>query len=252
MLGAIAFLTRLPVGGGERAWTAFRRRPATMVFVAYPLGLLLAVPVVTPLPTVTAAIAFPAWLYLLTGITHLDGLADLGDAAVVHGDPQRRRSVLRDTTTGVGALAAVGLAIAGLALAGAGIAGTTPRTAAVLVLSGEVAAKLAVLAVVVLGTPAHEGLGSAVAEHAGPGSLIAGATLTVPVVLVGGFPALAALAAGGTTALIVHWWARRHLGGTSGDVFGATNELARLAALHAGLTALVLGASVEPLPGVIG
>jgi adenosylcobinamide-GDP ribazoletransferase len=49
-----------------------------------------------------------------------------------------------------------------------------------------------------------------------------------------------ALLAAVATALAVERWANAHLGGVSGDVLGATNELARLAALHLGVIAWTL------------
>ncbi len=38
------------------------------------------------------------------------------------------------------------------------------------------------------------------------------------------------------------WWARARLDGVTGDVIGAANELARVAALHTGLVAWHAGA----------
>ncbi|OYR41115.1 hypothetical protein DJ82_06300 [Halorubrum sp. Ib24] len=48
---------------------------------------------------------------------------------------------------------------------------------------------------------------------------------------------VAALLAALATAALLRRWSRRRLGGVSGDVLGATNELARVAALHAGVIA---------------
>lgn len=247
LAGATGFFTRLPVGATETDWTAFCRQPAAMVAVAYPLGGVLALAVLLPVPAVTVALVLPAWLLVLTGITHLDGLADLGDAAVVHGDPERRRSVMTDTTTGVGALAAVGIAIVGVALAGIALAALEPVEAVAVVVGAEIGAKLAVLVSIGLGSTAHEGLGSAVAEGTGIGSIAAGVVLALPAAIVGGIPVATAIGAGVVTSLVVLTWAKARLGGTSGDVFGATNELARLFGLHAGLTVLSVGAAVGPL-----
>lgn len=212
-----------------------------MVAVAYPLGVVLALAVLLPVPAVTVALVLPAWLLVVTGITHLDGLADLGDAAVVHGDAERRRSVMTDTTTGVGALAAVGIGLVGVALAGSAIAALEPLEAVAVVVGAEIGAKLAVLVSIGLGTTAHEGLGSAVSEGTGVGAIAVGMILALPAALIGGAPVLAAIGAGVVTSLLVLAWARARLGGTSGDVFGATNELARLVGLHAGLTVLSVG-----------
>jgi adenosylcobinamide-GDP ribazoletransferase len=213
-----------------------------MLPVAALLGGALSVPVIASLPPVTTAIFVPIWLLLLTGITHLDGLADLGDAGVVHGTPDTRRSVMRDTTVGVGALAAVVLAIAGLVLAAHRLA-TIPRWSALaIIVTAEVGAKLGMLAIAALGTATHDGLGSQLTEETGPRTLALGCLCTLPVAGLSwpGVEAPAALAGAllGTGAVLA--WSRRNLGGVSGDVFGATNEIARLAALHAGVIAWTL------------
>ncbi|MCL4472751.1 MAG: adenosylcobinamide-GDP ribazoletransferase [Actinobacteria bacterium] len=55
---------------------------------------------------VAAALVLAAAL-LLTGLHHADGLADLGDALMVHGDRRRRIEVLKDRTMGIGAAGAL-------------------------------------------------------------------------------------------------------------------------------------------------
>ncbi|MUW16062.1 adenosylcobinamide-GDP ribazoletransferase, partial [Halorubrum sp. CBA1125] len=124
--GALGFLTRLPVGRDEATWEAFVQSPATFPVVGYLVGALVALPFLLPAPAPTVALAFPVAVYAATGITHLDGVADLGDAAVVHGDAAARRAVLKDSALGVGgtvALVAVvlGLATAAFALAEAAV-----------------------------------------------------------------------------------------------------------------------------------
>lgn len=236
--GALGFLSRLPVGRDEAAWNAFRSTPVAFPLVGYALGGLAALPLFLPLPGTTVALAFVAWLYLLAGINHLDGVADLGDALVVHGDPERRRAVMTDTDVGVGAVLAVGLVLLGLGLAGLELAGL-PLRGLLVVVAAEVSAKLGMAAVVCLGTATHEGLGSQLTSRAIPRSLVRPAVAALPAgLLAWPHPAAAvALGAGVTAAFVVLRWARADLGGVSGDVIGATNEVARLAALHAGLVA---------------
>lgn len=233
--GAVGFLTRLPLGRSERAWAALGETPAVMVPTAYVIGALAATPVLV-LPGASAALAYPLALVALTGIAHADGLADLADAAVVHGTPAERRSVMRDTVTGVGGTVALGLDFVGLALAGLALAAAPLPVALGLVVAAEVGAKLAMVALAVQGGEAHPGMGAHLAG-AGPLQLAAGAVLAVPAAFLA-WPALApavapvAALAGG---VLVAAWARRRIGGISGDVFGATNEVARLLALHAGV-----------------
>ena len=57
---------------------------------------------------------------------------------------------------------------------------------------------------------------------------------------------IALLAVAGATALVVGQFATRRLGGVTGDVYGAVNELATMAMLVAAVP-MVVGGSVEPL-----
>jgi len=263
--GALGFCSRIPVGSDEADWEAFRQRPAALPAVGYALGALVALPVVAAasvparVPPATVAVAFPAWLYLVTGITHLDGVADLGDAAVVHGDADRRRDVLKDSSLGVGGALTVALVVVGLAAAGAsvletarlpavGAAGLSTAGAAVVVVAAEVSARGATAALVCLGDAAHEGLGSALTGESGAHSLTGVALAVAPVVplagAVGGSGGVRATAtvivAAVVVGLLAFAWARSRLGGVSGDSLGATTELARVTALHAGVIAWTL------------
>jgi adenosylcobinamide-GDP ribazoletransferase len=212
-----------------------------MVIAAYVVGTLAALPFLLPLPPVTAGPAYVLALLGLTGITHLDGLADVGDAAVIHGSAAERRDVMGDSALGVGGTVAVVIDLLGLTLAGVALAGLPIRSAVAIVLVAEVAAKLAMVALAALGDPAHEGLGAHL-TGAGPGTLLVGALLAVPAALLAWpspIPA-ASLLLGLATSAVVLAWARARIGGLTGDVFGATNELARLVALHAGVVAWTL------------
>jgi len=239
--GAVGFLTRLPVGRDERAWTALAGRPALFVVVGYGVGAVAGLVLAAPLPAPTAALAYLCVLLALTGVNHADGLADLGDAAVVHGGPRRRREVLGDTTTGVGAAVAVGVGVVGLALGALAAAGPPWQATLGLAVAAEVAAKAAMATVAGLGEASHEGLGSQF-TGAGPGTVLAALVLAGPAaVLTWPTPAAAvAVLAGPAVGAGLVVWARRVLGGVGGDVFGAANELARLVALHAGVVAWTL------------
>jgi len=239
--GAVGFLTRVPVGHDERAWQGLAGRPALFVPVGYAVGVVAGVALAAPLPGPTAVLLYLSVVVAVTGINHADGLADLGDAAVVHGGPERRREVMADTTVGVGAVVAVGLAILGLGLGALGAARLPWRVALGLAVASEVGAKLAMALLAGLGRASHDGLGSTF-TGAGRGSALAALVLATPAAAAT-WPspvAAAALAAGPVVALLLVAWARRNLGGVNGDVFGAANELARVVALHAGVVVWTL------------
>jgi adenosylcobinamide-GDP ribazoletransferase len=243
--GSLGFLTRFPVGTDRRAWDAFRRTPAAFVPVGYLVGALAAVPVLLPLPTATAAVLFPLGLVALTGINHADGVADVGDAAVVHGgeDPvAARRRVLKDSAVGVGGTLALALLVAALVAAGAALAGLPAFPALAVVVAAAVSAKLGMAMVACLGTAPADGLGAQLTRVSGRRDLLVPVTLALPAgVLTLPSPAAGvALGAGVLTTLVCWRWADARLGGVNGDVFGAANELARVVALHAGVIAWTL------------
>ena len=250
--GALGFLTRIPTGRSEAAWTAFSETPAAFPLAGWVAGALTSIPFLAsalgPVPAPTAAFGYVLALYAVTGINHADGVADLGDAAVVHGDPADRRDVLKDTEVGVGAVLALGLVLVGLGLAALALAGLSAvafPTAVIgapaaisVVVAAEVGAKFGMAALACLGRPAFEGLGSAFTDN-DPAALVGPALVAAPVVLFG-TPAIAALAGGIAASFTLLRWSRTNLGGVNGDVFGAANELGRLAGLHLGVVAWTL------------
>jgi adenosylcobinamide-GDP ribazoletransferase len=264
--GALAFLSRFPVGGGEPAWDAFRETPVAFPLAGYVLGGAVAIPFVFGGSPATIAVLYLIAVYGLTGVTHVDGLADLADAAAVHRDTateagdaeSTRHAVLKDASTGVGGTLAVVLAVAALALAAfsltpsAGGFGGVPNIdptehvvrAVATVVAAEVGAKAGMGVLASLGTPAHEGLGSQLVTSSQATSLPILALAAAPATLLAGRGGVAVLVAvvlaGPATALVVRRWARQRLGGVSGDVFGAVNELGRIAGLHVGVIAWTL------------
>ena len=241
--GALGFLTRLPVGYREGDWEAFLVTPAAFPIVGLIAGALAAIPLlaVETLTAPTVALGYLLSVYAVTGIHHLDGVADLGDALVVHGDEARRREVLKDTTTGVGALLVVSVTVAALALGGLGLASLPVRAAVAVAIGAEVGTKLGMAALACFGDAVAEGMGKQFTDGATAGSFFVPAAISLGVVAVVQ-PTLGAVALCGAVAGVgLPWyWATRHLGGINGDIFGAANEIGRLAGVHLGVIAWTL------------
>ncbi|WP_049927734.1 adenosylcobinamide-GDP ribazoletransferase [Halopiger goleimassiliensis] len=242
--GGLGFLTRLPVPFRDGDWDALRTTPAAFPVVGYVAGGLAALPLlaIDSLPEPTVAFAYLLAVYAVTGIHHLDGVADLGDALVVHGDVERRREVLKDTTTGVGAILAIAVVVAGLALAGLSLASLAAVTAVGVAVAAEVGAKLGMAAMACFGRASYEGMGRQFTEGASPASLVAPAVLALPAaVLTWPHPAAAVALVAAVAGIGLPWvWANHHLGGINGDIFGAANEIGRVVGVHAGVIAWTL------------
>jgi adenosylcobinamide-GDP ribazoletransferase len=195
--------------------------------VALPIGLLSAL--------VPAAMTI-AFLSVITGLQHFDGLIDLGNAIGLRNLHDRKMKAHAWTVTYWGA--ALALAIEFTAFVG--LFFINPLYAFGAVLAAEVAAKLSMVTIVWAGKPSHRGLGSIFLAKAkknlnGVAYLIA-VLITFPVFALLGNPLLGLVAVGVVLSSVPVAFAMRSVsnkvfGGVSGDMIGATNETARAIAL---------------------
>lgn len=179
-------------------------------------------------PGVAAALVIVADL-AITGLLHLDGLADAADGLLPHVDRDRRLAVMSAPDVGAFALAVVPTVLLARWAALATDA-VDPRS-----LVAVWAASRTVMAVVPALVPYARPDGLAAPFLAGASPWLAGWILPAGAVLVAAQQltgAVALLALLGTATLVV-FVARRRLGGFTGDVLGATAVVAETAALLA-------------------
>jgi adenosylcobinamide-GDP ribazoletransferase len=176
--------------------------------------------------TVAAVLAL-ATLVALTGALHQDGLADCADGLGARGDRERRLAAMRDSATGAfGVLALLGWAL----LLTSALAELTRAEALRALVTMALVGRWAALLHAGATAPARrEGLGASF--DVGPGALLAASTTAVAgaVLLDGPLHGLATLAAALLVAGLVSAWARRALGGRTGDTLGATVAIAEIA-----------------------
>jgi len=189
---------------------------------------------------VVGAIAFGLILWL-TGLHHTDGLLDFGDAAMVHGTPQRRIEVMHDQLTGSGA---IGLALVTYLVTAAAFAslafGTMqfygafwlPPIVFGLILV-ELCAKLSMVVMAWRGKAVHEGMNTSFLAHmhgrGGAARLAAALAVSMALAFVlFSFAGLLVVLAAVATSLLMVGMAHSKFGGVTGDVFGATNEITRM------------------------
>jgi adenosylcobinamide-GDP ribazoletransferase len=232
----LAYFTVLPVKASGSTLEDVARRAYLLPFVGLLTGLLGAALLLFAFampPTVAATLALAAVL-LTAGLHHTDGVMDVGDALMVRGSPACRREVLKDNRTGAGAVGALFVVYAPPLAALTAFAGVSPVRAAFALLAGEVVVRAAMLLLLVLGRPAEEASSSnpfvrSLKEGRRRGVALVFALALPPLVALPlGVSALfIALAAPVVTALFALVVAKRAFGGISGDVTGATGELAR-------------------------
>ncbi len=236
MRALLAFFTVLPVATpGSSLEDAARRvyfLPLVGLLTGLPGAALLLLAFAIP-SGVAATLALGAVL-LAAGLHHTDGVMDVGDALMVQGTPARRREVLKDARVGVGAVGALFIVYGPPLAALAAFADASPVGAAAALLAGEVAARSAILLLLVFGRPAEESSSSAHFVR----SLKEGRRRFIALILALALPPLVALSLGpaallvafvapAATVLFALVLARRVFEGISGDVAGAAGELAR-------------------------
>jgi len=217
MRRALAFLTPL--------FGASEPRPRTLAwfpFVGAALGLVLGAvwwgaERVWP-AAVAAAIVVAADL-ALTGLLHVDGLADSADGLLPHLDRARRLEVMAAPDVGAFGVAAVG---AVLLLRWAALATTAPSP---LLLGGLWCASRTAMAVAARKLPYARpgGLASAFLGGRTLSTALIGAVLATALAFAGpgvaGIAAVAGVVAGAAGVIAI---ARRRIGGFTGDVLGAS------------------------------
>ena len=232
MRALLSFFTALPVwsapleAAAERAYLL----PLVGLFTGAPGAALILLGYAMP-PGVVATLALAAAL-LAAGLHHTDGVLDTGDALMVRGTPERRRMALKDTRMGTGGIGALFVVYAPALAALVALADDSLLRAALALLSGEVAARSAMLLMLAFGKPAEPGSSAAPFVQALRGRRrtfgAALALLGPPLLLLplGGFAAFSTLTVP-LTALVALGVARRAFGGIGGDVVGATGEVTR-------------------------
>ncbi len=227
MLSALGFLTVL---GGAR--TPDRDTLRWFPLVGGLIGALLAgtwlVAVELWSPGVAAVLVVGADL-AVTGLLHADGLADSADGLLPHLDHDRRLAVMAAPDVGAFALAVVPVV---LLARWAALAGDLVEP---LALVGVWAASRTVLAVIPALVPYARtgGLASAMLPGATAWTAVWLAPALGVLVIAQGLNGAAALTALVLASLAVVGFARRRIGGFTGDVLGATAMLAETAALLA-------------------
>lgn len=231
MGSVLSFLTIIPAPAGSLGETA--RYMHAFPIVGAAVGLIagaLALALSAFLDPLLAAVMVAASLVIITGAHHADGLADFADGLMAKGGRQKKLDAMRDLRTGSAGVAATVLCLAGL-IAALGAASGMQLFVAVLL--GEILAKFAMVMVASAANPASAGSGSVfVGVMRDRRRLAAAFALTAaPAAVVGGPTGLLMLGVVMGMSLFVIAVSGRSFGGITGDVLGATNELARLAAV---------------------
>jgi adenosylcobinamide-GDP ribazoletransferase len=182
-----------------------------------------------------------AFLLVITGLQHFDGLVDLGNAFGLRSLHDRKMVAHAWTVTYWGALLALVVefaAFAGLFMISF-FQGNWVYVFGAIV-AAELSAKLSMVTIVWIGKPTHKGLGSIFLQKAKTKLNIIAYIISFLIVFplfaltgkpVLGLAAVAMVLVSIPVALAMAKVAEKIFGGVSGDVIGATNEVARAVTL---------------------
>jgi adenosylcobinamide-GDP ribazoletransferase len=233
VLAAAAFLTRVPVRDRAappnlaRAYRAFPLLGAAIGAVVGAVDLLL---LWIGLPAGAAAALAVGAGAMLTGALHEDGLADLADGFGGGRDKASKLDVMRDSRLGTfGALALLTSFVAKT-----GVLSTLPRSEVLVAMIATHALARAPLAVLAAAMPyaRADGLAASVGRPDSPIALTA--CVVAAVIALVALPAATAVIAvlvAAVAAAILAALAQQQIGGQTGDVLGATEQVCEVAVL---------------------
>ncbi len=256
---AIGFLTILPVAPRDASGLASSR--AWFPVVGLLLGLILAAidlllhsgyPLFTqeyrPFPPMLSAAILTVASVAITRGLHLDGFMDCCDALLGGFDQERRLAILRDSHVGAFAVAGV---VSLLLIKVAAIMALPPVGRLWALLVFPCLSRWAMLMVLELFPYVRrQGIGTPFLPQGGRWQMLAGlAVALLATVALTGPAGLALMAAASAVAWGVGAWASKLLGGVTGDVYGAVNEIAEASVLvlAALLTHFFSGTLLEPI-----
>ncbi|MGP8321000.1 MAG: adenosylcobinamide-GDP ribazoletransferase [Methanosarcinaceae archaeon] len=244
------FLSTIPVGITMEGLDELMKRSYLFSFVGAVLGLIIggsAFVFEMIFPPQISAVFIIVSIYYLTGLNHLDGLADFGDGATAHGSLEKKINALKDMSLGIGGVAYAVIALIALYASvtalqnGAVLLNCTGMDAAVVVFAtmfiAEVSAKQAMLTIAAFGKPIHEGLGSMAINNTNVPKFTIGLLFSAVVCIFASgiigylVVGIVALFASIISALVILNISNRHFGGINGDCIGTANEIGRIIAV---------------------
>lgn len=168
---------------------------------------------------------------LATGALHEDGLADVADGFGGGADKAKKLRIMRDSHIGTYGVLALVLAVGMKAGSLSGF--NDPALAAAAVIVAHTLSRAVLPMVMVVLAPARtSGLGKAAGRPRREDAAMAAAIgVLIAVLALGVGPGLAASALAALGVAAVGWLAQRHIGGYSGDVLGAAQQVAEVLVL---------------------
>ncbi len=229
------FLTTIPVGISMEGIEKLMKHIYLFPVIGLVLGVILAaIGFLSSIifPQVLTSFVVIIFIYYLTGINHIDGLADFGDGIASHSTKEEKIKAMRDTAVGTGGLVFCIIAIIGIFVSLISIMEINLLLLPYALIIAETSAKQSMVTVAAFGRKLYEGFGAMTVDNTKKADFLTGMVFTgaVSYFFLDIFGVEAFIVSQLSGLLVLHT-ANRHFGGVSGDVVGASNEIGRLAAL---------------------
>jgi len=171
-----------------------------------------------------------AALVIITGIHHTDALCDFADGIMAKGTKEKKLQAMRDPAVGSAGVVTIVLYVAGMIMSISMMKGLVLFEA---ILLSELMAKFAMVLQANRGLSTWQGLSSPFTQSMKDTRKLgaAAALAIIPTILIGGITGIFVTVVTVVLSFALLAVANRSFGGISGDVFGASNELVRLASL---------------------
>lgn len=230
MLDLIGFFTRLPCGSSsiDKAAEYSFLLPILGGLIGLIVGIF-SLFVFNYLDGLLAALLTIVAVYLITGLNHLDGLADFADGMYTSGSKQRRIEAMKDVQTGIAGVTIVLFSILFLVYAIFMINGDVYK-----IIVAEIGAKTGMLFALFIGKPMKSGLGKVFIENLNktvvPFSILFSLVISfVLLQIMGIITVIVSICVSLVMVIVAH----RAFGKVNGDVLGAINEVSRIVSLYA-------------------
>ncbi len=236
---AVSLCTILPVGpaapleNGEIARASWAL-PAAGLFVGLIGAVIYSIAARLGLPTISSAMLALASTILATGAMHEDGLADTADGLGGGTSPDHKLEIMRDSRVGTYGACAL---IVSIILRWSAIAAIAePKWVATALLMSHAAARAALPAFMWLVPPARlDGLSAGAGQPSQQSAIIAlGLGALCLIFGFGPSKAMVAVLLLALTGLVLAWLATRQIGGQTGDILGALEQIGEIAVMLIG------------------
>ena len=233
LLGLLTFSTILPI----RVYTSIEcmtKLTWAWPFIHVLIGILAAICGYVSLEILhlnsffTATIVY-AFLMIITGYNHLDGVMDMADGVMVHGEPEKKIMVMKDSSVGAGGMATLFI-VASMTIAG--LYNILDYHFVIGIIICEMTAKTSLLTTALLSKPLTPGIGSYFIKETNPANYFASTVIIAMIAyLIGGWVGICGVLGAIVSGIIIATIARRNFVLANGDVLGMSNEVGRLFSL---------------------